>query len=80
MNSPKLRMASISHLFLFSGWVFKPAKMGRRVSCLFCVSEVMTPLVTLYNGKQLIVKLTVQPYFMIIGWFLIALSHTLQSV
>ena len=33
-NTPKLRMASTSHLFLVSASVFKPTKMGREVSCL----------------------------------------------
>ena len=36
-NTPKLKMASTR----VSSWVFKPIKMGREVSCLFCVSEVM---------------------------------------
>ena len=80
MNTPKLRMASASHIFLVSAWVFKPTKMGREVSCLFCVSEVMTPLVTSYCGGQLTVKLTAQPYFMTIDWLLIALSYTVKSV
>ena len=39
MNTPKLNMASTSHLFLVSAWVFKPTKMGREVflslSCLW---------------------------------------------
>ena len=70
-NAPKLRMASISHLFLVSAWVFKPTKMGREVSCLFCVSD----------GRQLIAKLTAQPYFVIIYWLQIALSRmTVQPV
>ena len=76
-NTPKLRMAPTSHLFLVSAWVFKPTKMGREVSCLFCVSEVM---VASYYGRQSIAKLTTQPYFKIIDWLLIALSHTVQSV
>ena len=80
MNTPKLRMASISDLFLVLSMVFKPIKIGKEVSCLFCVSEVMTPLVTSYYGRQTIAKLTAQPYFMIIDWLLIALSHTVQSV
>ena len=80
MNTPKLRMASTGHLFLVSAWVFKPTKMGREVFCLFRVSEVMTALVTWYYGKQSIAKLTAQPYFMVIAWLLIALSHTVQSV
>ena len=80
MNTPKLRRASTSHLFLVLEWVFKPIKLGREVSCLFRVSEVMTALVTSYYGRQSIAKWTVQPYFMIIAWLLIALSHTVQSV
>ena len=78
-NTPKLRMASTSHLFLVSAWDFKPIKMGREISCLFCVSEVITPLVTSYYGRQSIAKLTAQPYFMIVDWLLIALSHTVQT-
>ena len=72
-NTPKLRMAPTSHLFLVSAWGFKPTKMGREVSCLFCVSEVM---VTSYYGRQSIAKWTAQPYLMITDWLLIALSHT----
>ena len=53
--------------------------MGREVSCFFRVSEVMTPLVTSYNGRRSIAKLIAQPYF-IIDWLLIALSRTIQSV
>ena len=49
-NTPKLRMASTSLIFLVSASVFKPTKMGREVSCLFCVSEVMTALLTSYYG------------------------------
>ena len=75
-NTPKLRMASTSHLFLVSASVFKPTKMGREVSCLFRVSEVMTALVTSYYGRQSIAKLIAQPYFTTIDWLLIALSHT----
>ena len=48
MNTPKLKMASTSHLFLVLVLVFKPTKMGREVSCLFCVCEAMTALVTSY--------------------------------
>ena len=70
-NTPKLRMASTSHLLLVSWWVFKPTKMGTEVSCLVFVSEVMTPLVTSYYGRQSIEKLIA---------LLIALSHTVQSV
>ena len=64
-NTPKLRMASTSHLFLvlLLALVFKPTKMEREVSCLFCVCEAMTALVTSYYWRQLIVKLTAQPYF-----------------
>ena len=76
-NTPKLRMASTSHLFLVLACVVMPTKMGREASCLFYVSEVMTALV---YGRQSIVKLTAQLYFMIIAWLLIALSHTFQSV
>ena len=54
--------------------------MGTEVFCLFCVSEVMTPLVTSYYGRQSIEKLTAQPYVMVIDWLLIALPHTVQSV
>ena len=80
-NTPKLRMASTSLIFLVSASVFKPTKMGREVSCLFCVSEVMTALLTSYYGwRQSIAKLTAQPYYMIIALLLIALSHTFQSV
>ena len=78
-NTPKLRMPSTSHLFLVLAWVFKPTKIGREVSCLFCVSEVMTSLVTSYYGRQSIANLTAQPY-VIIAWLLIAMSHTVQSV
>ena len=78
MNTPKLRMASISHLFLVSAWVFKPTKIGRRVSCLFCVSEVMTPLVTV-QWKAIDCEINSAALFYD-NWFLIALSHTLQSV
>ena len=39
---------------------FKPTKMGREVSCLFCVSELMTALVISYYGRQLTAKLTVE--------------------
>ena len=53
--------------------------MGKEVSCLFCVSEMITPLVTSYYGRQSIAKLTAQPYFMIVDWLLIALSHTVQT-
>ena len=53
--------------------------MGREVSCPFCVSEMITPLVTSYYGRQSIEKLTAQPYFMIVDWLLIALSHTVQT-
>ena len=78
-------MASTGHVFLVLKWVFKPIKMGRDVYCLFCVSEVMTPFVTSYYGRntqclQFIAKLTAQPYFMIIAWLLIVLLHTVQSV
>ena len=73
-------MASTSHLLLVSAWGFKPRKMGTEVSCLFCVSEVMTSLVTSYYGRQSVEKLTAQPYVMIIDWLLIALSDTVQSV
>ena len=73
-------MASISHLFLVSAWVFKPTKMGTEVSCLFCVAEVMTSLMTSYYGRQSVEKLTALPYVMIIDWLLIALSDTVQSV
>ena len=59
---------------------FKSTKMGTEVSCLFCVSEVMTSLVTSYYGRQSVEKLTAQPYVMIIDWLLIALSDTVQSV
>jgi len=62
-NTPKLRMASTSHLLLVSWWVFKPTKMGTEVSCLVFVSEVMTPLVTSYYGRQSIEKLTAQPCY-----------------
>ena len=79
-NTPKLRMASTSHLFLVSAWVFKPTKMRRGVIRLFCVSDVITALVTSYCGRQSFAKLTAQSYFMIIAWLLIALSHTVQSV
>ena len=79
-NTPKLRMASTSHLFLVLACVVKPTKMGREASCLFYVSDVMTALVTSYYGRQSIAKLTAQLYFMIIAWLLIALSHTFQSV
>ena len=68
------------HLFLVSIWVFKPTKGGREVSRLFCVSEVMTPLVTSYCGRQLTEKLTAQFHLMVIDWLLIALSHMVQSV
>ena len=60
-----------SHLFLVSRGFFKPTKMEREVSCLFCVSEVSclfcvsevtTLLVTSYYGRQSIAKLTAQPY------------------
>jgi len=37
-------------------------------------------MVASYYGRQSIAKLTAQPYFMIIDWLLIALSHTVQSV
>ena len=53
--------------------------MGTEVSCLFCVSEVMTSLVTSYYGRQSTANLTAQPY-VIIAWLLIAMSHTVQSV
>jgi len=72
-NTPKLRMASTSHLFLVSAWGFKQQqqtnKKGRGVSCFFCAPEVMTPLVTSYYARQSIAKLTTQSYFMIIGCF-----------
>ena len=51
-NTPKLRMASTSLLFLVSASVFKPTKMGMEVSCLFCVSEVMTALVSSCYGRH----------------------------
>ena len=54
--------------------------MGRRFPCRFCDSQVMTLSVTSYDGRQLIAKLTEQPYFMIIDWLLIALTRTIQSV
>ena len=78
-NTQQLRMASTSHLLL-SAWVLNPTEMGTEVSCPFCVSEVMTSLVTLFYGRQSVEKLTAQPYVMIIDWLLIALSHTVQSV
>ena len=78
-KTPKLRVASTSHLFLVSAWVFKPTKMRREVIRLFCVSDVITALVTSYCGRQSIWKLTAQPYFMIIAWLLIPLSHIVQS-
>ena len=79
-NTPELRMASTSHLLLVSSWVVKLTKMGTEVSCFFCVSEGMTPLVTSYCGRQSIEKLTAQPYVMVIDWLLISLPHTVQSV
>ena len=67
-NTPKLKMASTSHLFLVSAWGFRHIKMRRGVSCFFCAPEVMTPLVTSYYARQSIAKLTTQSYFMIIDW------------
>ena len=66
------------HQQVISFW-FQPTKMGTEVFCLFCVSEVKISLVTSYYGRQSIKKLTVQPYFMIIDWLLVALSYAVQS-
>ena len=79
-NTTEMRMASTSHLFLVLAWDFKPTKMGREVSCLFCVSEVMPVLMSSCYGRQSTAKLTAQLYPMIIVWLVIALSHTAQSV
>jgi len=74
--------AWLIHSDTWMPWCYvKPTKMRREVSCLFCAAKVMTTLVTSYSGwRNLIAKLTAQPYFGIIAWLLIALSHTVQSV
>ena len=61
-----------SHLSGFNGVFLSPQKW--EAYCLFCVTELMTTLVSSYYGRQSIAKLTAEPYFMIITWLLIALN------